>query len=306
MRKRLAALPAAAVLLFACSKTGSAPSPLPAAEQPPSTQSTSSAYAGPPAVLVGAGDIADCNSPGAEATARLLDSITGTVFTTGDNAYPAGTADDYRRCYGPSWGRHRARTRPSPGNHEYYTDRAAPYFDYFGPNAGPAGLGYYSYDLGAWHVVSLNSEIDMSSSSPQGQWLRGDLAASPRPCTVAYFHKPLFSSGPHGGSPEVRQLWRTLHDFGVEVILTGHDHLYERFAPQDADGRSDPERGIRQFTLGTGGAERFEGHRRKPNSEMVGRDWGVLALTLDRDSYRWEFIPVAGATFRDSGSAACH
>jgi hypothetical protein len=302
MLKRFAAALATAVSLYACSRAESAPSPLPTG-QPQSVQST---YAGPSVVLVGAGDIADCKSPGAEATAKLLDGIAGTVFTTGDNAYPAGSAEAFQRCYGPTWGRHKGRTRPSPGNHDYNTANGAPYFDYFGANAGAAGQGYYSYDLGAWHVVSLNSEIDMSSGSPQGQWLRGDLSENPRRCTVAYFHKPLFSSGPNGGTEGVRHLWRTLYEFGVDVILTGHDHLYERFAPQDPDGRFDSARGIRQFTLGTGGAERYEGHSRKLNSETLGGDWGVLALTLERDSYRWEFIPVAGASLRDSGSAACH
>lgn len=257
-------------------------------------------------MLIGAGDIADCRSPGAEQTARLLDRLDGTIFTAGDNAYPDGSANDYQQCYGPTWGRHRARTRPSPGNHEYHSPGAAPYFQYFGANAGPAGAGYYSYDLGAWHVLSLNSEIDTTPGSAQDQWLRRDLDANKRPCTVAYWHKPLFSSGPHGGFGGVRPLWRTLYEYGVDVVIAGHDHLYERFAPQDPDGAADPNRGIRQFTLGTGGAEHYEGANMRPNSEVRGGDWGVLALTLEPAGYRWEFVPVEGATFRDAGTAPCH
>lgn len=230
----------------------------------------------------------------------------GTIFTAGDNTYPTATADDFRRCYAPTWGRHRDRTRPAPGNHDYLTPNAAAYFEYFGANAGPAGRGYYSYDLGAWHVVSLNSEVAANATSPQVAWLRQDLTQNANRCTVAYWHKPLFSSGPHGGTEHVRHLWRVLYEFGVDLVLVGHDHLYERFAPQDPDGRFDPERGIRQFTVGTGGAEKYEGQSPRANSEIRGREWGVLALTLESDGYRWEFVPVAGATFRDSGSGSCH
>jgi 3',5'-cyclic AMP phosphodiesterase CpdA len=256
--------------------------------------------------LAGAGDIAVCGSPGAEATARLLDALDGTVFTTGDNAYPNGTADDFQRCYGPTWGRHLGRTRPSPGNHDYYAPGAAPYFAYFGANAGPAGLGYYSYDLGAWHVVSLNSETLAEFGSAQDAWLRADLAANTSKCTIAYWHRPLFSSGPHAGAESIRNLWRVLYEFDVDVVLNGHDHLYERFAPQDPNGRPDPARGIRQFTVGTGGGPTYSARAATPNSEAVGQDWGVLALTLDRETYRWEFLPVAGAAFHDAGSSACH
>jgi calcineurin-like phosphoesterase family protein len=303
--RRLMAI-AAALLVTTCSGPHTAPSELPT--QPSSTQPSGSTptVASAPAVLVGAGDIADCNSTGSELTARLLDAIGGTVFTAGDNAYPNGTAEDYRRCYGPTWGRHLARTRPSPGNHEYMAAGASGYFGYFGGNAGPAGAGYYSYSLGAWHVVSLNSEVDMRSGSAQQTWLRADLAANPTRCTVAYFHKPLFTSGPHGPSPQVRDLWRVLYEFNADVIVTGHDHLYERFAPQDPEGRPDFSRGIRQFVVGTGGAERYERGSSAPNSEIVGRDWGVLALTLEGETYRWEFVPVAGATFHDAGGGVCH
>lgn len=309
MRQRLSA--AFRLFVFGYSSAvlgcgGPSPAPTPLPTEAPAGPAPTTIAAAPPAFLIGAGDIADCRSAGSEATAKLLDALPGTIFTAGDNAYPRASAEDFRRCYGPTWGRHRDRTRPSPGNHDYETANAAGYFDYFGANAGPHGRGYYSYDLGSWHVVSLNSEIAAHDGSPQVHWLRQDLAQNPTGCTVAYWHKPLFSSGPHGGAEHMRPLWRTLYQHGVDLILVGHDHLYERFAPQDPDGRPDPERGIRQFTVGTGGAEKYEGHAARANSEIRGREWGVLSLALEAGGYRWDFIPVAGAFFRDSGSGSCH
>jgi hypothetical protein len=260
----------------------------------------------PDAVLVGAGDIAMCGSAGLDATATLLDSIPGTVFAAGDNAYPNGSAQDYANCYEPSWGRHKYRTRPVPGNHEYQTPGAAGYFNYFGANAGSPGRSYYSYREGAWLVIALDSNIAMGSGSPQAEWLRRLLAAEPTPCTLAYWHHPLFTSGPNGQNNGVRELWRILYDGGAEIVLSGHDHLYERFAPQDADGRLDAERGLRQFVVGTGGAYLYEAKTRRPNSEVVGRAHGVLKLTLKGTSYDWQFVPVPGASFADSGSGTCH
>ena len=257
-------------------------------------------------MLVGGGDIAACDSEGKELTARLLDRIGGTVFTTGDNAYPNGTAANFNNCYGPSWGRHRNRTRPTPGNHEYDTQNAAPYFEYFGANAGMAGSGYYSYQAGSWHVIALNSEIDIGAGSRQEQWLRADLAANPVPCTVAYWHRPRFSSGNHGDNPRMQDVWRLLYESSVELVITGHEHLYERFAPQDASGRPDHTRGIRQFIVGTGGSGLTGARTRHPNSEVIGTEWGVLALTLQSRDYRWEFVPVEGGSFRDAGTGTCH
>jgi hypothetical protein len=247
-----------------------------------------------------------CELPGAEATARLLDRIPGTVFTTGDNAYPSGTTRDFQQCYHPSWGRHRSRTHPVPGNHEYETSGAIPYFQYFGAQAGPPGLGYYSYRAGAWQVIALNSEIDAGPGSPQIAWLRAELSAHRGRCTAAYWHRPLFSSGPNGDVVSVREFWRTLYDFGGEIVIAGHEHLYERFAPQDPNGQADPARGIRQFTVGTGGASLYQMATRKANSEALGTDWGVLKLTLEEDRYTWEFVPVDGARFTDAGTASCH
>jgi acid phosphatase type 7 len=265
------------------------------------------------AILVGAGDIADCaDLSGAEATAKLLDGIPGTVFTAGDNAYESGTAKEFKNCYGPTWGRHKERTRPSPGNHEFHSGGATPYFDYFGANAGDPTRGYYSYELAAWHIVVLNSECDQvggcQPGSPEEKWLLEDLAAHPAACTLAYWHKPLFSSGAkHGNDPEVKPFWEDLYNANAELVLNGHDHDYERFAPQNPDGGLDRARGIREFVVGTGG----KNHRPfgKPLATSEVRDaeaFGVLKLTLHAKGYDWEFIPAAGKTFRDSGTGACH
>jgi len=259
-----------------------------------------------PAVLIGAGDIAICSNTGAEQTARLLDRLGGLVFTAGDNAYFSGTAAEFRDCYEPTWGRHRARTRPVPGNHDYGTPDAGPYFDYFGTAAGPRGLGYYSYTAGSWKVFALNSEIDVSASSPQVQWLRRELSEFQGNCSIAIFHRPLFTSGPNGDNPDMRDVWRALHEFNVDVVINGHDHIYERFLPQDPDGRVDNARGIRQFTVGTGGVFLYSIAAIKPNSEVRGVEWGVIVLTLQTQNYQWEFVPVDGGTFRDAGVGTCH
>jgi calcineurin-like phosphoesterase family protein len=289
--------------------TGVAASCGAAAERPPVVERVErDTLADTVAVLVGAGDIAVCGSGGAEATAKLLDGIPGTVFTAGDNAYGDGTPKQFARCYDPTWGRHKARTRPSPGNHDYETGDGAGYFGYFGARAGPPGRGYYSYELGAWHVVSLNSNIDMSAGSPQEQWLRADLAATKKRCVIAYWHHPRFSSSDdHGSEPATQPLWQALYDHAAEVVISGHDHTYERFAPQTPDGAADPGRGIRQFVVGTGGKSHYGFDAPLPNSEV--RDntsYGVLKLTLDPGSYSWSFIPVPGSSFTDSGKDTCH
>jgi hypothetical protein len=266
------------------------------------------------AVLVGAGDIASCDDlKGAEATAKLLDNIPGTVFAAGDLAYPDGSDEQFAKCYGPTWGRFKDRTRPAPGNHEYHSDGASGYVRYFGAAAGDPKKGYYSYDLAAWHVIVLNSECDAvggcEAGSAQEQWLRQDLKAHPAKCTLAYWHKPLFSSGAaHGNDPEVKPLWDALYSADADVVINGHDHHYERFAPQDPAGNADSQRGIREFVVGTGGKN---SHRKlaspKPNSEVRQADtFGVLKLTLRATSYDWEFVPEAGKTFTDSGSGNCH
>jgi hypothetical protein len=258
------------------------------------------------AVLVGAGDIASCEGDQDEQTAKLVDAIPGTVFTAGDNAYESGTLQQFQDCYERSWGRFKERTRPTPGNHDYETSDASGYYAYFGAAAGPAGKGYYSYDLGGWHIVALNSSIKTDADSEQAAWLRADLAAHPTACTLAYWHYPLFSSGHHGDNAKVRPLWDILYQYGADVVINGHDHSYERFVPQRPDGHADWTSGIRAFVVGTGGADLLSTREPKPNSLVRSSAAnGVLKLTLRPGAYSWEFIPVAGETFRDSGEAAC-
>ncbi|HEX7118259.1 MAG TPA: metallophosphoesterase [Longimicrobiales bacterium] len=260
-----------------------------------------------PAVLVGAGDIASCGTDGDDATAELLDAIEGVVFTTGDNAYPNGTTMEFMRCYDPTWGRHKGRTRPTPGNHDYLTVEAAPYYEYFGEAAGEEGKGYYSYDLGGWHIVVLNSEIETGPDSEQLRWLRADLAAHPAPCILAYWHRPLFSSDDLRGNPKVKPFWEALYEAGAELVVNGHDHYYDRYAPQTPDGAVDLERGIRQIVVGTGGQPPHPSAFSPENREVHdGATIGVLKLTLHPDRYAWEFMPAAGGTFTDSGDAPCH
>ena len=295
----------ASITATAGEKTGTSLITVPAPPPPPPPPGSE--------ILVGAGDIADCSS-GAEATAKLLDGIAGTVFTLGDNAYPNGSASDYGNCYNPTWGRHKARTMPTPGNHEYQTANATGYFGYFGSAAGDPTKGYYSYNLGDWHIVVLNSNsncgtIGCSATSPQVQWLRADLAANTKSCTLAYWHHPRFNSGlEHGNDLNVAPFWDALYEFNADVILNGHEHVYERFAPQTPNAVADGTRGIRQFTVGTGGASVYSFKPTpEPNSEMRNSGtMGVLKLTLRTGAYDWRFVPVAGKTFTDTGSGACH
>lgn len=257
------------------------------------------------AVLIGAGDIGVCGSSGTGGTARLLDDRPGTVIAVGDLAYPNGTVEQFEKCYDPAWGRHKERTRPAPGNHEYYTAGAAPYFSYFGFPAGPPGLGYYRYRSGVWQVYSLNSNV---ADGLQLQWLKRELAGQPSTCSVAYFHHPLFSSGPHGllpSMPPLREPWFELYDAGADVIISAHEHFYERFAPQTPDRQLDVQYGIRQFVVGTGGAPLTQPVRRAANSEVIISTFGVLRLVLEPQSYRWEFISEGGAVL-DSGTGQCH
>ena len=253
-------------------------------------------------VLVGAGDISECDGDGDEFTAQLLDAIPGTVFTTGDNAYEEGTIDEFNNCYGPTWGRHKGRMKPVPGNHEYLTAGAAGYFQYF--DNIPS---YYAYDLGGWRIYALNSETDVSESSAQVTWLKDDLAANPAQCVLAYWHRPRWSSGVHHGSNEDYQsIWRILYEAGAELVLNGHEHHYERFAEMNANGAV-VSPGLREIVVGTGGRDLYEFDSPLPASEVRDNStFGVLKLTLRADIYDWEFIPVAGSTFTDSGSTSCH
>jgi acid phosphatase type 7 len=269
-------------------------------------------------VLVGAGDIAGCKDlSGAQATAKLIEQIPGTVFAAGDLAYEKGSGDDFKNCYDTTWGRFKDRTRPALGNHEYGEPTASGYFHYWGEQAGPVGKGYYSYDLGAWHIVVLNTNCSAKglgggcgAGSPQETWLKADLAQHPNACVLAYGHHALFSSGifkRHAVHPELRPLWEDLYAVHADLVLAGHEHSYERFAPQDPEGKADPEHGIREIVVGTGGKSHDLLGFATPNSEV--RDWdtyGVLKLTLAPGKYTWEFLPAEGKPFRDSGSGNCH
>ncbi|HLO27712.1 MAG TPA: DNRLRE domain-containing protein [Anaerolineales bacterium] len=253
-------------------------------------------------VLVGAGDISTCSSNNDEATAKLLDSISGTVFTAGDNAYDSGTITEYTNCYDPTWGRGKSRTNPVPGNHEYATSGAAGYFQYF--NNIPA---YYAYNLGAWRIYALNSEIDVSASGAEATWLQSDLAAHPSQCVLAYWHKPRWSSGStHGSTSSMQAIWQILYNAGAELVINGHEHNYERFAEMNATGAA-ASPGMREIVAGTGGMSHYSfGTPLSTSQVRDNTSFGVLKLTLRAGGYDWQFVPVAGATFTDSGSGTCH
>lgn len=253
--------------------------------------------------LVGAGDISTCGSVGDTATAKLVASIPGTVFTAGDNVYNSGTSSEFASCYDPTWGAFRARTRPAPGNHDYGTAGATGYYAYFGTSAGPAGKGFYAYDLGQWRIYSLNSEI---VSAEELTWLENDLDVNPRPCVMAYWHHALFSSGQHGNDASVKPLWDLLYSAGAELVINGHDHDYERFAPQTPSGAADATNGIREVVVGTGGAGERGFSSVQPNSQLRNAaSWGVVVLQLSDTGYSGTFRPASG-TFTDSFSGTCH
>lgn len=282
------------------------PTPVTAAASPtpPTNPPTNPPPAPPPpleAVLIGAGDIAECGQPGAARTAALLDGLAGTVFTAGDNAYMNGTPKEFE-CYDATWGRHRTRTFPAAGNHDYGTPDASGYFEYFGERAGPMGQGYYGFDAGAWRVVSLNSNVGWREGSAQLHWLRRDLQLAQGRCVAAIMHHPLVSSGPNGDNPHVRDLWRVLLEAGADVVVAAHDHLYERHARMNADGRPDP-RGARLFTVGTGGARVYAFGGSRPTTEARAAVLGVVRFVLQPASYRWEFVSVDGIL--DSGVDTC-
>jgi hypothetical protein len=255
--------------------------------------------------LLAAGDIASCSSEGDEQTAALLDTHRGTVLALGDLAYDDGTLDDFRSCFGPSWGRHKARIRPTPGNHDYHSNLSG-YFGYFGGAAGPAGRGYYSFDLGDWHIVSLNSERDTEAGGAQLRWLRNDLAKTSARCVLAFWHRPRWTGGRYADDGRTAGFWDALYTARADVVLTAHDHNYQRYAPLSRSGRVDRSRGIRSFVVGTGGSGRL--YKLRPDSRRrasTDRTWGVLQLTLRPRGFGWRFLPAAGGSYRDAGSASC-
>ena len=275
---------------------------------PPPPTTTTPPPSGDPVLLV-AGDIANSGS-GDTATAALINAqpADATVITAGDNAYDSGTAAEFASWYDPTWGAFKARTRPAPGNHDYGTAGAAGYFGYYGANAGPSGQGYYSFDVGNWHIVSLDSEIARDAASPQVQWLNSDLAASTKPCTLAYWHKPMFTSGAnHAPDSTQKPLFQALYDHNADIVVNGHNHQYERFAPQNPTGGADATRGITEFVAGMGGASHYSFGTIQANSVARNSDtFGILKFTLHANSYDWQFVPEAGKTYADSGTGSCH
>jgi protocatechuate 3,4-dioxygenase beta subunit len=267
-----------------------------------------------PQVFVGAGDIASCATDNDNATATLIDGIPGTVFTAGDDAYPNGRTVDYQNCYDPTWGRFKARTWAVLGNHEYDSSATAqPSFDYFGDRAGPAGLGYYSIDLGAWHIIFLNDNgqfVPFKAGSVQDQWLVADLAAHPNLCTMVIWHQPAFFSNknPVGATtdPARKIFWDRAYAAGVDVILNGHQHHYERFQPMTPDAVPDPDHGIRAFIVATGGESTGMPQNIAANSVVQAATFGVTKFTLRDGGYDWQYIPIPGQTFTDAGSGTCH
>lgn len=270
-------------------------------------------------VLVGAGDIASCKDlSGAQATAKLIEKIQGEVFAAGDLAYEKGTAWEFANCYDKTWGRFKNRTHPAPGNHEFYSSKdASPYFQYWGAQAGPAERGYYSFDLGVWHIIALNTNCSApglggcEAGSEQDLWLQKDLAAHASSCIVAFGHHALYSSGifkKHAIHPELHQLWNDLYNAHADLVLAGHEHSYERFAPQDPNGNLDRKNGVREIVVGTGGRSNDPLGFPIVNSEVRNAtSFGVLKLTLWPGKYSWEFIPVDSQNgFHDSGKGACH
>ena len=284
-----------------------APSPSPSGihETAPATPT-----AAPPAILVGAGDIASCPGTGDEATADLIAGIGGTVFTAGDNVYDTGSVWEFDHCYDRSWGRFLDRTLPVAGNHDYATTGAAGYFGYFGASAGDPSEGWYAVDVGAWRFYALNSNCwaigGCEAGSAQESWLRADLAANPRRCVLAVWHHPLFSSGEHSSDPMTEAVWQALEDAAAEIVVSGHDHDYERFGAQTAEGAPDAA-GIVEYVVGTGGRSYYGFRDIAANSLVRNNDaFGVIRFELAADGWTFAFVPASGASFTDSGSGTCH
>jgi hypothetical protein len=270
--------------------------------------------------LGAAGDIGDCNSPWDLVTAGLLDnggtkqpSVFGAILALGDLAYETGSLEEFNTCYEGSWGPLKSLTKPTPGDIEYRTPGAAGYFSYWGKRAGNPAKGWYSYDVGTWHVISLNSNCAQVggcyAGSPQEVWLRRDLAAHKTRCTLAYWHHPRFSGGQVTSDEEMQPFWQALYDYNADVVLSAHARNYQRFAPQTPTGVADPVRGIREFVVGTGGNHKLDPVAAIANTEAAqARAWGVLYLTMRGSGYRWFFVQAANTPYgsQDSGSQSCH
>lgn len=267
--------------------------------------------------VLAAGDIADCRkatpaASGAAKTAALITPVLESdpeaiVLALGDQTYPIGLLSEFQECYEPTWGGFKSRTWAIPGNHEYYSPHAGGYFAYFGERAGAPQRGYYSLRKGNWLLIAMNSNLKPDDHARQLAWLKEELAAKPARCTLAFWHHPLYSSGGHGSNNRMTEAWSILQDAGAELVLSAHDHDYERFAPQDSAGQRDDARGMRQFVIGTGGATLTPFRFPKPHAEYRNNlSLGVLKLTLKEAGYEWEFLPVDADGERDRGSALCH
>jgi hypothetical protein len=289
---------------------------LPATTTPTLASTRTAAATGDP-VLAAAGDIA-C-PPGSKVTATacnqkatsdlLMSMQPAAIAALGDAQYDVASLAQFNGAFAPTWGRMKGIIKPTIGNHEVKSDpNATGYYTYFGAAAGDKTKGYYSYDVGTWHIVVLNGNCTggCTTGSAQEQWLKSDLAAHPAACTLAYWHQPRFSSGKHGSSTTYDPFWKDLYAAGADVVLNGHDHDYERFAPQSPTAARDDVRGIREFVVGTGGAHFEPMSSVKPNSMVRNQTFGVLKLTLHSGSYDWNFMPVAGKTFTDAGTGTCH
>lgn len=294
----LAAIAAAIVLAASCSSSPSAPSPR-------SGGTGGDTQTGLTVHMIAVGDIGQCGRPEVAQTANLVAGLDGDVILAGDLAYFQGTAANFRDCFNPFWGGFRSRWHPVPGNHEHESPNAVPYFDYFGSAAGPAGVGYYALRAGDWLILMLNSNVPATRGSPQWEFARTELERQRTPCTMAVWHHPLFSSGQNGPNTFMRDMWELLEANHAEVIVNGHDHVYERFARQTAAGGADPVNGIRQFTAGTGGAEITRFIRVERNSEERMTQAGVLYFTLRPAAIEWEFRGTDGAA-HDRGLDTCH
>lgn len=252
------------------------------------------------------GDTGWCGSPANGPLSRLLDRFDGEIFLAGDLAYPNGTIEDFRNCFEPSFGRFKPRMRAAPGNHDYVASASAdPYFNYFGERSGPNRLGYYSFRTAEWTVLMLNSNVPIGRNSQQFAYVRNVMQQAPTRCTMAVMHHPFDSSGPNGPHPMLRDIWELMYNLGADVVIAGHDHVYERFAPVDASQKRDDAKGIRQFTVGTGGASLYNRARAAQQSELFIPNFGLLRLKLDPALYEWQFMDMNGNVL-DRGLSVCH
>ena len=282
-----------------------------------SKNSLNKSQSNPTYTLYAAGDIAECKKIPAEKSmaARTSDIIVhgldadknAMAVTLGDNTYPVGQPEEFSHCYDPTWGRFKERTLPSPGNHDYGMPKALGYFNYFGDIAGPDRRGYYATTLGSWRILSLNSNLNKQDMQKQIAWLQTELSNNKQACTLAFWHHPAYSSGGHGNNDNMKPIWKILVQAKADVVLSGHDHDYERFVPMNENGDRDDKNGIRSFVVGTGGAQLTPMFLPKLTTEIRSNSAnGVLKLSLHDKSYEWEFVPVQGVTFTDKGAGSCH